>query len=174
MTLIDADANCTKLRKVSNSSSTGSESSKSVGMSVSIIDTGEQFPSGSVTPTEQARKAFAEVAQAYQRVTEDSKPRDKAAVQGRLRNMRILLVGHTDDTGNSRLNADLAEARASEIARIFATHGFAASQIFYQGAGETLPIADNSSEEGRAKNRRVEIVDLSSEEAFADYLPNLA
>lgn len=158
--------------KVNNTSSTGSASSKSVGMSVSIIDTGEQFPSGSATPTAQAREAFAEVAQAYQRVTEDGKPQDKAAAQARLRNMRILLVGHTDDTGNSRLNADLAEARASEIARIFASHGFAATQIFYQGAGETLPIADNSSEEGRAKNRRVEIVDLSSEEAFADYLAN--
>lgn len=158
--------------QVTNTASTGSAAAKPEGMSVSIIDTGEQFPSGSSTPTAQARKAFAEVAQAYQRVAADGKSQDKAAAQARLRNMRILLVGHTDDTGNSRLNADLAEGRASEIARIFAAHGFAATQIFYQGAGETLPIADNSTEEGRAKNRRVEIVDLSSEEAFAQYLAN--
>ena len=159
--------------QVTNASiDTGSTNSKLTGLSVSIIDTGEQFPSGSSTPTAQARMAFAEVAQAYQRVAEDDKSQDKAAAQARLRNMRILLVGHTDDTGNSRLNADLAEARSSEIAKIFAAQGFAATQIFYQGAGETLPIADNSTEEGRSKNRRVEIVDLSSEEAFAQYLAN--
>ncbi|WP_370682362.1 OmpA family protein [Comamonas sp. GB3 AK4-5] len=158
--------------------SSSSATAKSVGMSVSIIDTGEQFPSGSSAPTAQARKAFAEVAQAYRRVADDGKPQDKAAVLARLSGMRILLIGHTDDTGNSRLNADLAEARASEIAKIFAANGFTKTQIFYQGAGETLPIADNNTAEGRAKNRRVEIVDLSSDAAFTQYLasrrPNLS
>lgn len=164
--------------KVADTSNTGSTATESVGLSVSIVDTGEQFPSGSTTPSAQARKAFSEVAQAYRRIADDGKPQDKAAAQARLSNMRILLVGHTDDTGSSRLNADLAEARASEIAKIFAANGFARAQIFYQGAGETLPIADNGTAEGRAKNRRVEIVDLSSDAAFAQYLasrrPNLS
>lgn len=164
--------------KVADAPNAGDTTSESVGMSVSIIDKGEQFPSGSSTPSMQARTAFAEVAQAYRQVTDDDKPQDKAATQARLNSMRILLVGHTDDTGSSRLNADLAEARASEIAKIFAANGFTRSQIFYQGAGETLPIANNSTVEGRAKNRRVEIVDLSSDAAFTQYLasrrPNLS
>jgi hypothetical protein len=82
------------------------------------------------------------------------------------------LVGHTDDTGSSQANADLSEARARSVARIFVSRGFSEDQIFYQGAGETLPIADNHTEEGRARNRRVEVIDLSKDEAMAGYLAN--
>ena len=46
------------------------------------------------------------------------------------------------------------------------------SQIYYQGAGETMPQADNATEAGRAQNRRVEIVDLSNDENFNLYLQN--
>src|SRR5205823_2690461 len=82
----------------------------------------------------------------------------------------ILLVGHTDDTGSSELNAALSERRARAIARLFYDHGVPIAQVYYQGAGETLPIADNRTEPGRARNRRVEIVDLPDEAALVAYL----
>ena len=53
---------------------------------------------------------------------------------------------------------------------MFKDAGVSADQLYYQGAGETLPVADNKTEVGRAKNRRVEIVDLSNEDTFQQYL----
>jgi hypothetical protein len=82
------------------------------------------------------------------------------------------LIGHTDDSGSSQLNADLSERRAKAVAKLFKDAGVPEGQIFYQGAGETLPMADNKTPEGRAKNRRVEIVDLNDETSFKAYLAN--
>lgn len=121
------------------------------GLSVSIIDKGEQFAPGSAILTPQAAKAMADLADTYRDVAAASaSAKDRDAVNARNNAMRILLVGHTDDTGSSQLNADLSEARARAVAKIFVSRGFRADQIFYQGAGETLPIADNHSAAGRA------------------------
>ena len=94
---------------------------------------------------------------------------DKAAVES-LKAKRILLVGHTDDSGATTDNANLSERRAAAVARVFQAQGVAAANLYYQGAGETLPIADNHSEAGRAANRRVEIVDLTDDAAFHKFL----
>ncbi len=151
------------------SSAQARDNTEAVGMSVTVIDRGEQFTSGAARPTAAGIKAFGEMADAYGRIEagqtagESRKRRDA---------MRILLVGHTDDTGSSAGNAELSEARAREVARIFESKGFSSAQIFYQGAGETLPIADNKDDAGRAKNRRVEIIDLSDDAALAAYLAN--
>lgn len=143
------------------------------GLSVSIIDKGEQFALGSATLTPQAAKAMADVADTYRSVAVASaSPKDQSAISAQNKAIRILLVGHTDDTGSSQGNADLSEARARSVAKVFVSRGFSEDQIFYQGAGETLPIADNHTEEGRARNRRVEVVDLSREDAMAGFLAN--
>lgn len=81
-----------------------------------------------------------------------------------------MLVGHTDDTGSSANNAKLSEERAKTVAEIFATAGFKRTQIYYQGAGETLPVSSNADEAGRSRNRRVEIIDLSDDVTFDSYL----
>ena len=134
-----------------------------------------QFRSGSDALTPDAEGYFREIAAQYARafdssgLAQDASPDQIQAVQG-LRQKRILIVGHTDDTGNSRLNADLSEQRARNVGRLFADAGVPASQVYYQGSGETQPIADNRSESGRARNRRVEIVDLPDEQAFQRYL----
>lgn len=138
-----------------------------LGLSVSVRDNGGQFASGARKPNAAGAKAFAAIAQSYRQSLEGETPQQ---TQERLRKMRILLVGHTDDTGSSAGNANLSEARAQAVAEIFAAAGFSKQQIFYQGAGETLPIASNAAEEGRALNRRVEIVDLSDDNAFNAYL----
>ena len=148
------------------------------GMSLTVIDNGQQFTSGSAKPSDTTVKAFGDVADQYHALSTDKQEKSVQAAQARNLQMRILLIGHTDDTGSSALNADLSEGRAQAIAEIFSKHGFSKNQIFYQGAGEVFPVANNSTEEGRARNRRVEIVDLSDDAAFAAFLesrrPNVA
>lgn len=150
-----------------------------VGMSLTVFDQGVQFASGSDQPTLAAVKAFSEMAAKYKpNVDAGADERTRQAAVLRAQQMRILFVGHTDDTGSSQLNADLSERRARAIAKIFEAQGFASTQIFYQGAGEVYPAADNRTEEGRARNRRVEVVDLSDDRTFSAYLaartPNVA
>ncbi|WP_092315340.1 OmpA family protein [Cupriavidus alkaliphilus] len=158
-----------------------------IGMSVSVRDTGTggtaQFASGSSALAPEARVAFAEIAQQYayaahaRQLGPQSSAQERQAVEA-LKSRRILLIGHTDDTGSSRLNAELSEQRARAVAALFRDAGVAEAQLYYQGAGETMPLADNRDEAGRAKNRRVEIVDVTDEAAFATYLdarrPNVA
>lgn len=145
------------------------------GLSVTVRDSGRQFDTGSEQLNPQVRAYFAEVAEQYSYAKQAQKlgastPReDRAAVES-LRTKRILLVGHTDDVGSSRGNADLSERRAMAVARVFREQGIPDSQIFYQGAGESLPIGDNRTDEGRSKNRRVEIVDVTDDASFHKFL----
>lgn len=143
------------------------KNSSKKGMSVSVRDNSEQFAVGSAKLTSSGTEAFKAIAQSYMPSPD---PKNAAATRERTQKMRILLVGHTDDTGSSAQNAQLSEARARAVAEIFASQGFDRSQIFYQGAGETLPVANNIDEAGRTRNRRVEILDLSDDTAFDNYL----
>jgi hypothetical protein len=121
-----------------------------------------------------AQGYFREIAELYVAEKQVSLSPNASAEQKKeaeeLKKRRVLLLGHTDDTGSSQINADLSERRARAVANVFMAVGVPNGQIFYQGAGETLPIADNRTEAGRAKNRRVEIVDLSSGETLQRYL----
>lgn len=138
-----------------------------------------QFESGSAQLSPKANGYFREFASQYAKpfqadaINGQAGQDEARAVQG-LRQRRVLVIGHTDDTGSSRLNADLSESRARNVARLFAEAGLPEGQIYYQGAGETQPVADNRSEEGRARNRRVEIVDLSDEQEFQKFLASRA
>lgn len=70
---------------------------------------------------------------------------------------RIRVYGHTDIVGSSEVNQAKSTARAEEVAKYLEEKGIAASRITAEGLSFTKPVADNSTEEGRAKNRRVEI-----------------
>ena len=72
--------------------------------------------------------------------------------------IRILLEGHTDNLGNAQLNKELSLNRASAIRRLLVDEGIAFERIRIAGWGGSKPIADNQTEEGRTKNRRVEMV----------------
>lgn len=72
-------------------------------------------------------------------------------------NSLIDVYGHTDSTGSEAYNQTLSENRARTVANYLQMQGVAPSRIRSQGFGETMPVADNSTEEGRRKNRRVEI-----------------
>jgi len=70
---------------------------------------------------------------------------------------RVNLVGHTDNVGNEASNLKLSKKRANRIKAILIKKGVSANQITSIGKGESEPIADNKTEKGRQKNRRVEI-----------------
>ncbi|MGJ7514637.1 OmpA family protein [Pseudomonas baetica] len=69
----------------------------------------------------------------------------------------IKVVGHTDSVGADAYNQALSERRASSVAQYLLSQGVAANKLTSEGKGETQPVADNETEEGRAKNRRVEL-----------------
>jgi outer membrane protein OmpA-like peptidoglycan-associated protein len=69
----------------------------------------------------------------------------------------LQVVGHTDSIGSEAYNQRLSEARARAVADYLARRGIAADRLVVGGVGEARPIAPNTSEEGRAQNRRVEI-----------------
>ena len=72
----------------------------------------------------------------------------------------IEIVGHTDDVGDNDYNQELSEQRAQAVGRYLVKAGVDSSKIVAMGAGERLPVASNATEEGRADNRRVEILVL--------------
>ena len=73
--------------------------------------------------------------------------------------LNVFIVGHTDNTGTFEHNMKLSEARAASVTNaLVAKHGIAAARLAPYGVGSLAPVASNDSDEGRAKNRRVELV----------------
>ncbi|WP_424945945.1 OmpA family protein [Candidatus Spongiihabitans sp.] len=108
------------------------------------------FAAGSATPSPVAEMALRSIADAYLK----SGMRD------------VLTVGHADNA-ETATNQNLSEQRAQAVAQIFIEQGYSQDKIYYQGAGTSEPIADNATATGRAKNRRVEIVDANNPAALA-------
>lgn len=93
------------------------------------------------------------------------KPNSEAAlveIAKLLRNdpkLKLYVVGHTDNAGPFEHNVKLSDARAAAVvAALTGKQGIAAARLTPFGAGPTAPVASNATEEGRAKNRRVELV----------------
>jgi outer membrane protein OmpA-like peptidoglycan-associated protein len=70
----------------------------------------------------------------------------------------VTVLGHTDSTGEDAYNLDLSRRRAESASKYLEEHGVERSSLTVEGHGETRPVAENDSPEGRQKNRRVEIV----------------
>lgn len=71
---------------------------------------------------------------------------------------QLEIHGHTDSTGNSTYNQALSLRRAESVAGVFRDSLYRADQLKVMGFGSDKPIADNATEEGRSKNRRVDII----------------
>ena len=69
----------------------------------------------------------------------------------------VEVAGHTDSTGTHSHNQGLSERRAESVARYLGTHGVMRERLITVGMGEEMPVADNSTADGRQLNRRVEI-----------------
>ena len=76
------------------------------------------------------------------------------------KNLKLSIQGHTDNTGNATHNQQLSQNRAESVAKELASMGIASARLQSKGFGQDKPIADNSTEDGKAKNRRVELVKL--------------
>jgi len=72
--------------------------------------------------------------------------------------LALAVEGHTDNVGSEEVNQKLSEKRAETVRAYLIQQGLAEASVTFLGFGETTPIADNSTAEGRQKNRRVEIV----------------
>lgn len=121
------------------------------GLEVAVKNDG-MFQSGSYVLTVEAERKFRLLAQIYR---EDTK--------------KILIMGHTDAVGSEQFNQRLSEKRARYVANLFAEEGVSRQNIFYQGSGESQPVASNAYPESRAKNRRVEVLEVDSEASLAAY-----
>lgn len=75
-------------------------------------------------------------------------------------NSTVQVVGHTDNTGDAGYNQQLSERRANAVADVLMNGGVPFGRIQTYGRGEDQPVASNLTEQGRAQNRRVEIVIL--------------
>jgi len=72
--------------------------------------------------------------------------------------LKLAVNGHTDDSGDAAHNQRLSEGRAKAVVALLAGKGIEASRLTAAGFGSTQPVADNGTQEGKAKNRRVELV----------------
>ena len=107
-----------------------------------ISVSGTAFPSGKATLTTDAKYVLAKV----------------SGMLLVLPNGRMSIEGHTDSTGSDELNRGLSLARAEAVQTFLREMGVAQSRVSAKGFGADKPIAPNDTPEGRAKNRRVEIV----------------
>jgi outer membrane protein OmpA-like peptidoglycan-associated protein len=76
----------------------------------------------------------------------------------------VLIVGHTDATGSDSYNQGLSERRSAAAANYLATNGVTRARVRTAGRGESEPIESNEVAEGRAQNRRVEVVIVANEQ----------
>lgn len=75
--------------------------------------------------------------------------------------MKIEIAGHTDSDGEDETNLKLSQDRANSVVKYLISKGIASSRLTAKGYGETQPVASNTTEEGKQKNRRTEVRILS-------------
>jgi OOP family OmpA-OmpF porin len=83
---------------------------------------------------------------------------DRLVDQAKDLNLEVIVaIGHADWTGTDAYNQKLSERRAAAVKAYLVSKGIAANRVHTEGKGESQPVADNKTKEGRAKNRRVEV-----------------
>ncbi|MGE5786623.1 MAG: OmpA family protein [Myxococcales bacterium] len=110
---------------------------------VITLDGAVLFASGKTALLPIAQSKLDKVAEVLQQQSDDKK---------------IVVEGHTDSVGKDEDNLKLSQSRADAVRTYLVSRGVKAERISAVGKGESVPIADNNSPEGRANNRRVEIV----------------
>lgn len=76
------------------------------------------------------------------------------------KNLKVEIAGHTDNVGNKDANQKLSEERANSVKSFLVKKGVAADHIIAKGYGDSQPVADNTTDAGKAKNRRTEVRSL--------------
>lgn len=80
----------------------------------------------------------------------------------------IEIIGHTDSSGNDRINNPLSEKRAESVFRFLREKGVQSARMSFEGRGSREPIATNSTSAGKQKNRRVEVFILPSQKMIQE------
>jgi cytochrome c oxidase subunit 2 len=78
-------------------------------------------------------------------------------------NVNVMLMGHTDDSGDASENLTLSNDRARAVRDYLVSNGISADRLDYRGYGSERPVADNATEEGKTRNRRTELYITESE-----------
>ncbi len=84
--------------------------------------------------------------------------RDVAGVLGEYQQTTIDVLGHADSVGGDDYNMNLSERRAMNVSSVLIQSGVIRERVIVSGFGESRPVADNASDSGRARNRRVEVM----------------
>lgn len=97
---------------------------------------------------------------------------DRAAkIMAEVPDMNLVIIGHTDSQASDAYNMELSRERADSVKAYLVSQGIDESKLSTKGMGETDPIADNSTEQGRFRNRRIEFMvndqDVNANEAMA-------
>ncbi len=83
---------------------------------------------------------------------------DKLVMRLKKSKIKIEIIGHADGSGDEKQNQELSEARAKAVVDYLTSKNINSDRLFFKGLGSTKPIASNTTEDGRQKNRRVEFV----------------
>jgi outer membrane protein OmpA-like peptidoglycan-associated protein len=81
---------------------------------------------------------------------------------------KISIQGHTDDTGKAEYNLSLSKKRAESVASYLASKGVYRNRLTTEAMGETTPRFDNTTVDGRSKNRRVEMAIVADDQMIKD------
>ncbi len=95
---------------------------------------------------------------------------DLAQILNKYPDTDLTIQGHTDSTGPEEYNQTLSEKRAASVANYLKMNGVNTERLTAVGFGETLPVADNTTAEGRSENRRVSFVIVPNEKMKEDAL----
>jgi outer membrane protein OmpA-like peptidoglycan-associated protein len=111
------------------------------------FDAGILFETNSSTLSAQSQDALTKFAQSLQNNSETN----------------VVISGHTDNTGTDAINEPLSEKRAESVSNFLISKGVSRDRMTTVGNGSKQPVADNTTDAGRTKNRRVEIVIVANE-----------
>ncbi|WP_415914370.1 OmpA family protein [Paraburkholderia sp. J67] len=152
----------------------GKDANSAIGLDVQLQNKSDEFEVGSSKLTRAARAYLAQIAQLYAPQAVAAGLPASASPQERQQATQhsVLIVGHTDaqDATSGADLARLSQERAKAVADVFAQNGVPASNIYYQGAGDALPLMSNTTQQGREANDRVQIVDVPTQGDLQLYL----
>ena len=155
---------------LSNQQKDLNSANKKVAMQKAIQSAQDQFSSEEAEVYQQDNKLIIRLksigfASGSAKIPEDSDAlldKVQTIVEG-LKPESILVEGHTDSVGSKATNEKLSEKRADEVASYFEKKGLDASRVKTQGYGDEKPLATNKTKDGRAQNRRIDILVTPSE-----------
>lgn len=142
-------------KQLGTSSAVTTKPNSAVGLDVQFQNQSDEFVQGTALLTPKARRYFSEMAKEY-------------APGKSKQNHKVLIVAHTSQNGGNQVK--LTRERARAVAEVFKQNGVPSRDIYFQGAGDALPIASNASAQGQEENRRIEIVDVPTTNDLKHYL----